>query len=79
MERLPARLNLALPRISEQFNAAEVEHIQLTQSEERSVKGVPELICNRFLRFESNNSRESVRNCTELPRRKAENFDAMAE
>ena len=32
MERLPARFKLALPRIGEQLNAAEVEHIQLTQS-----------------------------------------------
>ena len=41
MERLPARFKLAIPRIGEQFNAEEVEHIQLTQSESEATKDGP--------------------------------------
>ena len=52
MERLPA-LTLAIGRISKQFQAAEVEHFQLTQSLRTTRQDVPKLICNRLLRSES--------------------------
>lgn len=54
MERLPARCTLVIGRISEQFREAESGAFPVMAIPENDVtKDVPQLICNRLLRFKS--------------------------